>query len=491
VSAPSRRRILVVAHAFPPEGLGGTERYADAVARGLLARGHEVRVLSGSLEWREKFEVEEVVDRAADAASPTLRVTRVHRDDLYFDHWDKGGHPRVAQEFERVLDEFRPQLVHLHHWIRLGDDLVRRAARRGVPVVVHLHDLFTTCPRVFRGRPSLAPDAASDDVESCERPLAPDSCRGCVPRWSFQSDAEIDASLDRYREAAAAELDGATTIVAPSKSHATAVHQFSPTIVGPKLVVLSHPSLPGGIDHAGTDARSPAGTLRLLYFSHLNATKGAHVLLSAMRRLGGRGGVSLDAHGPFATKEYEARLRELAVGLDVRFHGAYSGDEPCRTSADVVVIPTLARESWSFWLDEAAALGLPIVAFDSGAIGERATGRVRLVRSGDVGALAAALAQLRDDPAQRRALAAAPPPSAVPLARHLDELEALFEEALRRGAPKEVEPPSRFGPGDVGTREWDEREASFRARLRTEGGLEPSGRQHAQLDRRRRGIETR
>ena len=48
-------KLLVVTHAFPPEGCGGTERYAEAVAHGLAARGHTVEVFAGSLEWRPQF----------------------------------------------------------------------------------------------------------------------------------------------------------------------------------------------------------------------------------------------------------------------------------------------------------------------------------------------------------------------------------------------------------------------------------------------------
>jgi glycosyltransferase involved in cell wall biosynthesis len=118
-------KVLGVSHAYPPDGVGGTERYAEAVARGLAAQGHAVRVFTGSLEWRERFTVERrVQDQVA--------VTCVHRDDLYFDSWDKIGHPRVALAFEDELDAWRPDVVHLQHWIRLTDDLVRRAAARSI-----------------------------------------------------------------------------------------------------------------------------------------------------------------------------------------------------------------------------------------------------------------------------------------------------------------------------------------------------------------------
>jgi len=219
-------------------------------------------------------------------------------------------------------------------------------------------------------------------------------------------------------------------------------------------------------------AKSPAGRLRLLYFSRLAPLKGAHVLLEALRRLaaadksGAKGGFACDLWGAFATPEYEARLRALAEGLDATFHGAFAHNDPCRTPADVAVFPTLAHETWSFWLDEAAHTGLPIVASDAGAIAERATGRVRLVPAGDAAALAAALAALRDDPAQRAALAAAPAPARIDLVDHLARIVALLEDAVKRGAPRGA--PAMARPGEDWLLSWERRELAFRELLRLE-----------------------
>jgi len=457
-------KVLVVSHAYPPDGVGGTERYAEAVARGLAAQGHAVRVFTGSLEWRERFTVERRVQ-------DQVPVTCVHRDDLYFDSWDKIGHPRVALAFEDELDAWRPDVVHLQHWIRLTDDLVRRAAARSIPTVVHLHDLYTNCPRVFRLRPARAPGAAEGDVEFCREPFGVDACRPCVPRWRFQGDREVGLSIDHYGRAVAAEIAAATTLVALSKAQLADLTLHG-ALAGRAVELVSHPWLPGSVDTPVPSARSPAGRLRVLYFSRLAPLKGAHVLLETLRRLaaadrsGAKGGVACDLWGAFATPEYEARLRALAGGLDATFHGAFAHDDLCRTPADVAVIPTLAHETWSFWLDEAAQTGLPIVASDAGAIADRATGRVRRVPAGDAAALAAALAALRDDPAQRAALAAAPAPARIDLEDHLARIVALLEDAVKRGVPRGA--PVMARPGEEWLLSWERRELAFRELLRLE-----------------------
>jgi len=242
-------------------------------------------------------------------------------------------------------------------------------------------------------------------------------------------------------------------------------------------------------------ARSPAGRLRLLHFSQLAPHKGAHVVLDAMKRLaaadrsGGRGGVALDAWGAFATPEYEARLRALADGLDVTFRGAYAHNDPCATPADVAVVPTLAHETWSFWLDEAVTTGLPILASDAGAIGERATGRVKLVPPGDVGALADAIALLRDQPAERLALAAAPAPFIPTLAEHIARLEKLLEEVIHRGAPPLARPTTR--PSAEWMHEWQRREIAFGELLRSEGWEDALRWQKSEIERLQKELAAR
>src|SRR5262245_29188165 len=128
-------RILHVLHGFPPETRGGTERAVEALARAMQAQGHEVFVAAGSL-------------RIAPAAKATAEdhggftVWRLLRDDQFHDSWLKTYAPALSRVFSKLLDELRPQVVHVHHWIRLTSDLVRRARAAGCTTAVTLHDYF-------------------------------------------------------------------------------------------------------------------------------------------------------------------------------------------------------------------------------------------------------------------------------------------------------------------------------------------------------------
>ena len=109
-------RILHVVHQFPPETRGGLEGYVHDLAAAQKNAGHEVFVISGSMEPRSEVGCE------SDPAGE-FTVERIHRSDLYFDSWDKGYCPEVGLVLRDRLEELRPDVLHLHHWIRLTSDI--------------------------------------------------------------------------------------------------------------------------------------------------------------------------------------------------------------------------------------------------------------------------------------------------------------------------------------------------------------------------------
>ena len=142
-------KVLFAVHGYPPELVGGTESAVQALARGLARSGVEVVVVAGSLAVAgEGRSVELSRDGDADTGDgPPIRIVRLHRGDLHFDHWHKGSSPAVGRAFSALLEEERPDLVHVHHWIRLTGDLVARGARAGRPARAPSSPCTTCGPR--------------------------------------------------------------------------------------------------------------------------------------------------------------------------------------------------------------------------------------------------------------------------------------------------------------------------------------------------------
>ena len=136
-------KVAFVLHGFPPELSAGTERTVEALARAMQAQGHEALVICGSMQVAPVGQVDEL-------DLDGLRVLRLHRDDLYFESWFKCYHPGVSQTLWRVFQDERPDVVHVHHWLRLTSDIARLARASGAVVAVTLHDYFAVLGRVVR-----------------------------------------------------------------------------------------------------------------------------------------------------------------------------------------------------------------------------------------------------------------------------------------------------------------------------------------------------
>ncbi len=152
---------------------------------------------------------------------------------------------------------------------------------------------------------------------------------------------------------------------------------------------------------------STAG-FRVGYAGRLVSAKGVDVLIRATARLGPGVRLELAGSGPA-----ELSLRSLAAGhADVNFAGALpSGAMPeFYRGLDVFVLPTTGRRGWTEQFGrsavEAMACGVPVVVSDAGELPQVVGDAGRVVPSGDVEALTAALEALRSDPDVRRRLAA-------------------------------------------------------------------------------------
>ncbi len=439
-------KVLFAVHGYPPECGGGTELYVRKLAKALVGRGHEVRVVAGSLQW---FHTDRVSEETVDG----IPVRKIHRSDAFHERWDKSFCPAAANAFDEVLAKAKPDLVHVHHWMRLSRDLVEIARRRKVPAVVTLHDLWSTCLRL---------DRVLDGEVFCTRKLEPRGCAACVGGarpWTGPGEQREAARL--FRDDVRNELLVARRRIVPTKSHGDRLAEAL------DLDPESFTVLPNGsiADLPRAKRRKPLedGKLRIGHWGALYATKGVHVLLEAVHRSVHRDVMEVHLYGGTSDDAYGERLQQLAEGISVVFHGPFRANDLLAASFDVVALPSLAAESYSFALDEAMALGFPIVASDFGALGERLGSAGKLFPRGD----RVALARLLDDFVERPgSLARMKAPKApATLEEHVEKVEELYESAVAEGDPAKV---SDFDERDHLTFEFQRSENRLRHALRYE-----------------------
>lgn len=419
--------------AYHPEGPGGIEVYARALVRAQRARGHEPIVLTGCAEIREQPTCES-------GEVDGVPVLRLYRDDLFAVHHAKAYHPGVEALVEEVLARERPDLLHVHHWLRLTCNLVEIATRAGIPSVVTLHDAYTSCPRCWRVRPDLA---------TCDRELSVESCSGCVPRWGCESDQEIAQGIRLFRAAYRHELTAASAVLAFSAATGELVARAT------GLPGLHVRELRPGYERHGREPRrapplpGPDEPFRFAHWGNLGRHKGTATLLRAVRLLVDRGPprpFELHVFGPPESVDFERELAGLAVGLPVVWHGRFAFPDLVRAAPHMGVLPSSAFETFSFALAECFELGLPGVVTAVGALPQRVGDAGFVVTPNDPGELAHALERVLADPTLRDRLAGAIPAPPPTPDDHCAALEGVYATARRDGTPAATPP--------VALREW-------------------------------------
>ena len=367
-------KIALFVHNFPPEFLGGTERVVLALAKSYESMGHSCVVVAGSERFVAGSGVEEEDFEG-------IRVRRLLRDPAERYGLDLRW-PKIGDRVTEVLLDERPDSIHLHHWSTLGWDLMQRATAIGIPGIVTLHDLWTTCPRFFRRPPNGV---------RCPLGAERDSCVGCVQLELGHPAEEVERGLQRRDEMLMRELRCAQSLTVPSDAQAQLLRRHLPW--DKDIVVVPHGLLePIERRSQPVSKRRP---LRVGTFGNLVPDKGCDVLVDALANFGQE--VELHLAGSCPDPAYIERLEQRAkdFGLSFEWHGAYQpGAEHPALGLDLAIFPSLCHESYGLVVDEALAHGVPVVVSAKGALPERAARGGVVVKTAGVAPLKVALAGL-------------------------------------------------------------------------------------------------
>ncbi len=145
-------RVVIGADTYAPD-VNGAARFAQRLAAGLVGREHEVHVLAPSSDGPASTRVEDgvTVHRLASYSTPFHRGFRVSA-------------PWVARSRAvALLDQVRPDVVHVQCHFLVGRVLSTQAMQRGIPIVATNHlmpeNIFghLRIPASCSGRPPAGP----------------------------------------------------------------------------------------------------------------------------------------------------------------------------------------------------------------------------------------------------------------------------------------------------------------------------------------------
>jgi glycosyltransferase involved in cell wall biosynthesis len=133
-ATPSRPlKILIGADTFAPE-INGSATFSASLAGGLTRRGHEVRIVAPAGTYRGSGTFME------EHGGEMIKVYRLFSARWYPHPWLRFALPwRIQKNSARILDDFKPDVVHFQSNIVVGRGLSEQARKRGIRLVATNH----------------------------------------------------------------------------------------------------------------------------------------------------------------------------------------------------------------------------------------------------------------------------------------------------------------------------------------------------------------
>lgn len=381
-------RILVMAHGHPDFSKGGGEIAAYNLFKAYLDRpGVEDA-------W--------FLARADLKRGATGRLSK-RRDREYL--WEQATPDvftmRAANRFEtlgyfaELLRALRPTIVHAHHYLHLGLDFLRviKQVDPDIRIILTLHEYMAICLQngqmVKKG--SLKPCYSADFLD----------CSNCFPERSPE-----DFWLRKQRFSNFFDL--VDQFVAPSQFLRQRYIDWG--LDADRIEVIEN----GQSDNEALPPRVLAegeSRNRFGFFGQINPYKGVNMLIAAVKALprAEREKLVLEIHGAnleTQSEDFQQEIKDLCKPLlkkgTLQWVGPYEPSQLASRMGNVdwVVVPSVWWENSPMVIQEALALGRPVIVSDIGGMAEKVTDRVngRHVPVGNMGAWGRTMVELSQDP---------------------------------------------------------------------------------------------
>ena len=394
-------RVLLTVQQFLPAYSGGTEILTRDTGLEMMARGHEVHVLTVDPDFRERSI--DVSHRDYHYLGMKVRAlglpTRRFRLDTVRDEYNND---LIADHVRGYVNRIKPDAVHMFHLMRLSGSVIDVFRELDVPVVYTPTDFWAICVRTTLQKPSgelsTGPDEISSNCLECR------SAEKLVPKEDLPDAASKQEFYRKLAERALASADQSDNMAAmramlartgflrQSVNKVDAI--LAPTKlmqqvltangIDPDLVTLSRYGMDTSSFQDAKRPRSGPGELRIGYIGTIRREKGLHVLLKAFKELPRSNCATLRVCGKLEYyPDYAHEVYELAArDPRINFAGSFPNEQMAAElgKIDVLVVPSTWYENTPLVIYSALVAGIPVVASNLGGMAE-------IVRHGENGLL--------------------------------------------------------------------------------------------------------
>ena len=258
---------------------------------------------------------------------------------------------KFAELYGKILDTFRISFVHIHHTKDLTLELYYEAHKRDVPIISTLHDYYTICPSI---------KMVNCHGELCIGDTGKQCCQECQ-----QKNAGLWNGIDYisiWRKEHKAALEMASEIVTPSKSASKIILSYYPELSA-KLHVIPH-----GVRQMKCNIKELSDQFRIAFIGGISKEKGSYISYQLIKN--GPRDVHWFLFGVWGYNELSMLDKSNYTKT-----GLYERDElPAlieKYKIDLICILPIWPETYCYTLSEAIMCGVPVIATNIGALGER------------------------------------------------------------------------------------------------------------------------
>jgi glycosyltransferase involved in cell wall biosynthesis len=350
-------KIAYTSQYFPPLCTFGAENYAFHLARE-IAREHEVCVITAGRD--------EGPFRFTEESYAGLTIHRV----LNYPRKHPYRAPEIDEWVGTILQNFQPDLLHLHHMAGLSSNIPALAADRNIPCVYTLHDFWNLCSNyhLLQENQTLCPNRWKGHCAACDQ-----HTNGLLNKNAQREGRTSDFSDKKqfYNErfdALTGPLHQARRIYCPSQY---LLGKYREAGVPENRLVFS----PYGMDHELLKDMQPTrhDPLAFGFIGSHSPHKGVHVLVEAFNQLEdtpttlklyGGAGVHQDA--------YQQGLREQCRNPNVEFAGHLPNTaiRAFYEQIDCLVVPSIWSENAPLVISESFMANTPVLCSDIGGMAE-------------------------------------------------------------------------------------------------------------------------
>lgn len=259
---------------------------------------------------------------------------------------------KFGEIYGKILDAFQIHLVHIHHTKDLTLELYYQAVERKIPVIATLHDYYTICPSI---------KMVDCYGNLCIGKEKKDICQACQAKIYNVYEGIDYIAIWREEHRKALELTAA--IVTPSESAKDIILSYYPELSS-KFRVIPH----GMEKMERKDSQSKPGEFHVAFIGGISKEKGS--LTSYQLIKNGPEDVTWYLFGMWGYNELSMLDKKNYVKT-----GLYEREElpqlVSKYQIDLICILPIWPETYCYTLSEAIMCGVPVIATDIGALGER------------------------------------------------------------------------------------------------------------------------